>query len=314
MINRRLMGFIWLVFCLGIAQAQGELAATLEVLAGGVSVQRVNTSDFIPINLEAIVGVGDTIRTDATGRARITFFADGTDTELLPNTEYRILKFEGDTSRFSLQAEVLIGQTQQRLARLLDAQSSYEIRTPRISLVARGTAFAIRVEATQRSAMLVSEGLVAANVEAENAEVGFGFGIRSEGEQLSDVVRATNFEELDAALDGCSATLSTPDDTSVNVRQGAGRDYPRIGTLNPSDITRFFGISEAGTWYRVEFRGGFGWVLSSTARIEEACVGLRRFADNYGPEDPSLYTSLGDNIRPEDLQAPAPSAESTSVP
>jgi uncharacterized protein YraI len=315
MLRRHWISWIFVMCLMGLASAQSELAATLEVLNAGVSVQRVNTTEFLPIKLEAIVGVGDTIRTDATGKARVTFFADGTDTELAPNTEYRILRFEGDATRFNIRVEVLIGQTRQRLERLLDSQSSYEVQTPAISLVARGTEFSIRVEANQRSAMLVSDGVVSANAAASSADVAFGFGVRADSQaMLSDVVRASTFEELDSALDGCSATLSTPDDTSLNIRQGAGRDYPRIGTLDALSITNLIGVSEGGDWYRIAFRDGFGWFLSTSARIDEDCVGLRRFANNYGPEDPSLYSSLGDNVLPEDLQTLSPPAESTSAP
>lgn len=285
--------------------AQSELAATLEVLSSGVEVRRVNTSNWISVNVEAIVGVGDVIRTDATGRARITFFTDGTDTELLPNTEYRINQFEGSDTEFNISVEVLIGQTLQRLNRLLDANSQYEVITPSMSLGARGTQFAIRVEDGGRSAMLVSEGTVAAenSITSSNAaEVPLGFGIRAEVEGvLSDVVRATTFAQLDSALDGCQAVLSTPDDVSINVRVGAGVEYPRAGVISSSEIDHLYGVTESGGWYRIQFRDGFGWILSSSATVEEGCVALRGFPNGYGTEDATLYSSIGDVIELEDL-------------
>src|SRR5512134_17597 len=90
-----------------LASAQDEYAATLEVLNAGVEVQRVNTVNPIAVEVEAIVGVGDIIRTDDTGQARITFFADGTDATLEPNTEYRIVKFQADDQDFQLTVEAL---------------------------------------------------------------------------------------------------------------------------------------------------------------------------------------------------------------
>ncbi len=288
--------------------AQDELAASLEVLSAGVEVLRVNTTNWISVNLEGIVGVGDVIRTNATGRARVTFFADGTDTEILPNTTYQITEFRGTADQFHISAEVLVGQTIQRLTRLLDAASIYEITTPGMSLGARGTTFAVRVEDSGRSAMLVSEGTVAAgNADAE-APVEPGFGIRAESEgSLSDVVRATTFEELDAALDGCSASLTTPDDVSLNVRLGADTSFDRVGTISASEITTLFGVVDSGNWYRIEFRGGFGWILSSNATVDDACVGLREFPDGFGPEDATLYSALGDQFELE-LLTPTPGA------
>ncbi|XWX05639.1 FecR domain-containing protein (plasmid) [Aggregatilineales bacterium SYSU G02658] len=285
--------WLWIVCLLASVwgvKAQTDLAATLEVLDAGVSVRRVNTAAFIAVTQEAIVGVGDVIRTDNTGRARITFFADGTDTELLPNTEYVIERFSGTEQSFQLSVNVVIGQTIQRLARLIDTESIYDVRTPGMTLVARGTAFAIRVEGTGRSAMLVSEGEVESTQDADSALVPPGFGIRANvGEGLSDVVRATTFAELDAAIDGCVVSVSTPDDVSLNVRQGPSASTALVGIISPSEVTLAYGIVEGGRWYRIAYRGGFGWVLSSTATVAADCAGLRLFAPDWR-EDIELYT------------------------
>lgn len=312
---KRILGVVLFIsLCLSplLIQAQNELAATLEVLVAGVEVQRVNTVNWIAVNVEAIVGVGDLIRTDATGHARVTFFADGVDTELLPNTTYGIQQFAGDDTQFTIQAEVLVGQTIQRLERLLNAGSSYDITTPTMTLAARGTEFAIRVEEEGRAAMLVTEGIVNAANEGDAASVPPGFGIRAE-ENLSDVVAATTFDELDAALDGCTAALSTDDDVSLNVRVGAGTEFPRVGTIDASEITLFMGASASGDWYRIGYRGGFGWILSSTAEIIGQCAGLRIFPDNYGPEDPTLYESIGDPVEMNDLPVPEITPEATAT-
>jgi len=297
------------------AQDSGELAATLEVLAPTVEVLRVNTVNWIAVNAEAIVGVGDTIRTNEAGRARVTFFADGTDTELLPNTEYRIERFEGTGDSFTLAVEVVVGQTTQRLTRLLDANSSYNVTTPGMVLAARGTEFTIRVENSGRAAMLVSEGNVNAGQDASSADVPPEFGIRAaSGSGLSDVVRAKTFEQLDAALDGCSAVLTTPDDVRLNVRIGAGVDFPRIGTVDAADVTNLIGVSDS-QWYRILFQGGFGWVLSTDVKIQEGCAGLRQFDPKYGPENAELYTSIGEVIELDNIPVmPEATAEATESP
>lgn len=297
-----LIGFLTLVLAMSV-NAQEDLAATLEVLSAGVTVQRVNTNNPIRVNVEAIVGVGDIIRTDDTGRARITFFADGTDTELLPNTEYRLEQFTGNESNFTLSANIIAGQTRQRLGRILDANSTYTIRTPGMALAARGTTFDIRVEESGRSAMLVAEGIVTAQADDESADVSQEFGVRAESEAgLSDVVLASSFAELDAALDGCVAAISSFDDTRINVRVGPSIDLPRIGTIAADEIALFLGTIVDGNWYRIEFRDNFGWVFSSTAEIATNCAGLRIF-DAGQVEDLTRYSSIGDVIE-LDLSAP----------
>lgn len=265
-----------------VVSAQNEFAATLEVLNPGVEVQRVNTSNPIAVSVEAIVGVGDIIRTDETGEARITFFADGTDVLLEPATEYAIVEFEGDEDDFRLNVEVLVGQATHRLNRVLGTNSSYDVTTPGMTLAARGTEFSIRVEEDGRSAMITREGTVNAETDESEAAVDPNFGVRSEvGEPLSDVVAATTFDQLDAALDGCAATLTTPDDVSLNVRVGPSLESEQIGTIAASEITNLFGVSESGSWYRIAFEEGFAWVLSSTAQISDGCAGLRVFPDAH---------------------------------
>ena len=280
--------------------AQDDLAAVLEVRTAGVEVKRVNTEQWLPIGVETIVGVGDDIRTDGQGQARIIFFADGTETDLMPNTEYRIEAFAGNEEAFSLQVAVLAGQTVQRVNRVVDSSSTYDVNTPGMSLVARGTEFRIRVEDDGRSAMLVDDGAVGANVdmeEVDDASVTPGFGIRSEvGNDLSDVVPANTFATLDSAIDGCGVTINTEDDVQLNVRLAPSVDFPRIGTVDPNTIPIFVGATETTGWFRIEFRGGFGWVLASDVDIEEGCAGLRPFADASGAEDPSLYEFLGEEI------------------
>jgi hypothetical protein len=289
------------------AFAQGDLAATLEVLSEGVEVKRVNTEQWIAVQVEAIVGVGDQIRTGEKGRARIIFFADGTETELLANTTYQIDQFTGNEEGFQLSVSVLGGQTIQRLNRLLDTNSSYDVNTPGMELAARGTNFRIRVEADGRSAMLVDEGLVQAGAESE---VPPGFGVRAEeGGSLSEVVPASDFATLDSALDGCTAELSLPDDSQFNIRLAPDRDAPRIGSINPAEVTTLFGRTQGGNWYRIAYRGGFGWILASQAEIGTGCAGLRPFPDDFPGEDPASYDSLGEDISLDELPTPTPTPD-----
>ena len=295
-----------------VVSAQNEFAAVLEVLEAGVEVQRVNTANAIPVSVEAIVGVGDIIRTDETGEARITFFADGTDVIIEPESEYRIIEFEGDDEDFQLTVEVIAGQTVHRLGRTLGTDSAYEIDTPGMTLSARGTEFAIRVEDNGRSAMLVTEGNVDANTDDSEANIPVEYGVRSEvGQPLSDVIRASSFEELDAGLDGCTVSVTTTDDVSLNVRLGPDVTQARIGTIIAEDITQFFGVNEGGNWYRIEFAGNFAWILSSTATISSGCAGLRTFPDSQ-VEDINLYDDLSDSVDVDNLDTPA--VEATEEP
>lgn len=274
-----------------LAQQTG-LAATMEVLTPGVEVLRVGTSNWIAVAVESILGTGDSIRTDATGTARITFFADGTAAELLPESEYRIAEFQGDDATFTISLEVIAGQTLHTIGRVLETGSQYDVQTPAMTLSARGTIFRVRVEPNGRSAMLVRDSTVTASAdEGAAVNVPAEFGLRTPvNEPIGEIVRASTFEQLDAALDGCVASVSNPDDVSFNVRISPSPDAEIVGTLDIADIDRFFGVTESGEWHRVAFRGGFGWVRATVVTVDAVCAGLRLFPDDHGPEDASFYT------------------------
>mgnify|MGYP001310963897 CR=1 FL=1 len=150
-----------------------------------------------------------------------------------------------------------------------------------------------------------------ASDEGETAPVPSGFGVRADVEgELSDVVRAETFAQLDAALDGCTASATITDDLSFNVRIAPSLDAPRVGTLLVTDLDLAYGVTASG-WYRIGFRGGFGWVRTSALVIDANCAGLRLFPDDQEPEDATLYESLGDAVSLDDLGVdPTPTPQS----
>jgi uncharacterized protein YraI len=278
------------------AQDSDELVASLEVLEAGVQVKRVDTANWVTIKVETLIGEGDSVRTDATGKARITFFEDGTATDLEPATEYRINRFRGSEDQFSLSVEVLAGITIQQFGRLVDSGSSYEVQTPGATMTVRGTDFAVRVEGSGRSSVLTFAGLVEASAGEVTGEVPPGFGARAPvGEALSDVVPATTFEELDAALDGCPGVFETEADVRLNVRLGPSLSFEVVGTVAPAGIETIIGTNASGGWYRIPFRGGYGWVSSASINVSvsDVCGTLPEYADDR-TEDPTRYVLIGD--------------------
>lgn len=276
-----------------------QLVASLETLQGPVSLKRFDSQKFVPVRVESLVGVGDTIKTDRNGRARITFFTNGVETEVLSGSEFRIDEFRGNDTRFSLTVTLLVGQTTQRVTRLLDAGSSYTINSTGLEMAVRGTVFDVRVEASGRGATIVREGAVraASPGATTNADVPAGFGIRGEMDGgLSEVVVATTFGELDSALDGCSGTISTFSDFRLNVRRGPGFDFVRVGNLDTDQKIQLYGETTSKQWYRIQFRGGFGWIYAPAVVLDPGCVKLREFPDDYAGEDAAKYTGLDPDI------------------
>ncbi|PJF41909.1 MAG: hypothetical protein CUN55_10975 [Phototrophicales bacterium] len=276
--------------------AQTELAAVLEVIEAGVEVQRDGTSNFIPVTRESIVGINDIVRTNSTGQARITFFETGTEIELTPNTTFRINEYSGDeTNGYTTSLEVLAGITRQQVQRFIDAKSSFEVITPGIEMTVRGTTFMVRVEGDGRSALITQEGEVAASAQDKQVPIEAGFGVRAEAAgELSAVVPATTFEELDAGLDGFAATFKNDGDVRLNVRLAPSREAERVGSIPPEQITAVYGVDESGLWYRIAFRNSFGWVYAETFEIDlPDDVTLPIYPADFS-EDITSYDYLGD--------------------
>lgn len=274
--------------------AQDDLVAALEVLNAGVEVKRIDTVNWVPVRVETLIGPGDVIRTDDTGRARITFFTDGAQVDLEPGTEYRIVEFSGNEEEFTLTVEVLVGITRQQFERLVGQGSSYKVITPGAEMTVRGTDFSIRVEGDGRSSVLTHTGLVEAADAGEAAEVPPDYGLRAAvGARLSDVVPATTFEELDFALDGCPGSFTTDADVNLNVRLGPGIQFDRVGTIPPPNITNIIGVNESGGWYRIPFREGYGWVNSVAMAVDlDPVCALAVYPDNR-IEDITRYALVG---------------------
>jgi N-acetylmuramoyl-L-alanine amidase len=53
-------------------------------------------------------------------------------------------------------------------------------------------------------------------------------------------------------------------DTAVNVRSGPGTKYKVLGQIKAGQVVTTLGQSEDGSWVKITFKGGEGWVAVST--------------------------------------------------
>jgi hypothetical protein len=73
---------------------------------------------------------------------------------------------------------------------------------------------------------------------------------------------------------------------AVNVRRGPSTNFiPPIGTFNAGQTTPILALNTDGTWLKVSFNGGEGWILRTLVRTEGAVDSLPREA---GPPIPTL--------------------------
>jgi outer membrane protein assembly factor BamB len=114
-------------------------SCTLTIFRGEVSLQQPETADWISANDGMSLVAGDKIKTAPESNALITFL-DGSTVEMEPETELSIVKVDAtEDGSSSVGIKQWVGRTWSRVARLVDAESTYEVETLSAVAVARGT-------------------------------------------------------------------------------------------------------------------------------------------------------------------------------
>lgn len=134
-------------------------ASVLAILAGRVELAH-GAAPYAPASDGETVAAGDRLRTDAAGHAVVTFF-DGSTLDIAPATEVTVVAAASHDGAVDLVIAQAIGRTFSSVQKLVDPRSRYEIHTPSITAVVRGTKFEIEVAADGSAIERTTEGLVA---------------------------------------------------------------------------------------------------------------------------------------------------------
>ena len=120
-------------------------AAVLAVLNSGVDASRQG-SDFQVALDGDVFATGDVVRADEKGRAVLTFF-DGSTISVDPKSRVRVTSLvKTGAGGIQLQIEQTAGRTWASVAKLATPDSKFEIKTPSMVAVVRGTTFETIVE------------------------------------------------------------------------------------------------------------------------------------------------------------------------
>lgn len=144
--------------------------AVLAVLNAGVFAQRGGQSDFVSALDGEVFVSGDIVRADAQGRAVLTFF-DGSTISVEPNSDVRVVSLVKTASGgIQLTIEQTLGRTWASVSDLATPDSKFEIKTPSMTAIVRGTAFETIVEklpdGTTTTTVKTGEGEVVVQAEA----------------------------------------------------------------------------------------------------------------------------------------------------
>jgi len=129
----------------GAAGGNEESFATLRVTADTVSVKAKGEDDFKKAKDGDEVHAGDTVRTDATGKAEIEY-GDDAYTRLDSNTTFKITKLTDDEGNRQVEGTIESGKTWNRTAALTESES-FEQTGADATAAVEGTAFAVECDA-----------------------------------------------------------------------------------------------------------------------------------------------------------------------
>ena len=299
-----------LPFLLRSSEAQTNVVAFLTVDNAGVEMQRANTDLWVPVRVESVIGGGDRVRTNNEGRASISFFGDDLMVEIETDTEVVITQAITNFDGYQIAVEIVQGQTRQMLVETSDANSTYEFKSPVMSVILKEGEVEMMVEEDGSTAMLTESGMAFSVASGSVIEVKEGFGLRGDSDgDISAVLPVRDFDQLDTAIDGLSGSFTTEADVLLNVRQGPSRDNNVLGTVSPGSIDTIMGVSDDGSWYRIPFRNNYGWISGAGLSVDVESTRLVVFAGDYVEISPTTDEEGEPNTAEDVAGEPAVSEE-----
>ncbi len=130
----------------GIAGAKVPAATTtlanLKITEDSVTIKQKGASDFVTAKDGQTLKQGDTIKTDAAGRAEIDY-TDGSLTRLAGSTVFTISKLTNERGGRQTQGTLSVGETWNRAAKVSET-GSFEVKAGGTTAAVEGTAFVVK--------------------------------------------------------------------------------------------------------------------------------------------------------------------------
>jgi hypothetical protein len=225
--------------------AQVEDVASLDPVQGLVQHRAAGTADeaWSTVTEVILVREGDQVRTDSLGLAHLTFF-EGTEVDILPNSVVTVDRLDihqvAQDGAFEITLKVLAGDTLNRVKRVSDPLSRYEIDTPSAVITVRGTEFWTSVYPMGETQVRVLEGLVEVQgitpegqvTTAVEVEPGFMATVSAGGE-ISPIEKITDTPQYPPhaplAPDTCGNARCEPEETKAGSCPADCRSLPACG-------------------------------------------------------------------------------------
>lgn len=177
-----LAGSLFIAAMLTSSSPQSSLASqcTLSILSGDVEIQRADSNIWEKAGDGIILEAGSLVRTGTESHALLTFF-EGSSIKLEPGTNIEIQQVksvEGGGSEIILKQ--WLGKTWSRVVKRIAPGSRYEIETPSVHALVRGTLFETVVDETAATVIKTTEGVVSVTALDEEVNVSAGQEVKVE--------------------------------------------------------------------------------------------------------------------------------------
>jgi hypothetical protein len=256
------------------AAPQAAYAAVLHVVYPGVALQRAQTQAWLPLTAGAAapLGAGDRVRTDDTGRARISFWP-GADMLLLSASYYQLDALEVSEQTGTRLSAQLSGLAVHHMAADMPSLV-YELRVGDAVITRPGELFATWAREGKPLSVTAAAGAVEALAGDDSVTVRAGEGwFRQAGANTVIAFEPPwNAAQMQGLIEGCPSVVDTLGAATLRVRLGPGLGYTAMGGFAYRQQILIMAENESRGWYRIPFLGGFGWVLR--AAVETDCQNL----------------------------------------
>jgi outer membrane lipoprotein-sorting protein len=147
----------------------------ISLVSGDVQVLRSGATESVKATNGMELAVGDTITTGSNGSAKLTFF-EGSVMEIKASSEILVNELSTASSgSTAVSLKEQVGNTINRIGKLVDSASKYEVETPAAVAIVRGTTFDLLVQQNGTTTVKAEEDSVSFTASGVTVTVNQGF-------------------------------------------------------------------------------------------------------------------------------------------
>jgi len=220
---------------------------------------------------------GETLRSDANGVGLLTWFYDGTESVIGPNSTLKLNGFSGDEDgEFLIDLELTAGHLVNGMGNVADAieQGTWTVTTPAFTVKMLRGQFDVTVAEDGTTTLIVIDGRVEVTVEGSDPIT------IDEGQYLVSGGEPTTFTD-DGVTVNLPVMCTVTANTNLNVRLAPNEDSRKLGGVSEGQVFWVHASTEGDLWLQVFYRTpeddeeghNVGWIYGPAGTLDAANCG-----------------------------------------